>query len=293
MKRSIYLLIPALLLGTTLTACGTQIPNTPAPTKPDHTNVISNNPNDMPQLGATDYNTQQVSIDSQSPYQDYAVILAHYLSMKFDASVFKHITIQYVNMDAKPQDQNKPTGQVTLLVAHQPGKSSNYNEGKNIRYVQFVIHSDGTKSLESIATSPIINQTSENPGDPMIPQGNPDHSTLKPTPPASDLPQGIINTINPIGKEYNLKNAWQKVIGNRFVQVYAGAFVDDPKQGVVVVHDNAVDLSKVNIKEYKTPTKHGSLKVEAESGNVLTLRAEDGVTYLFDANTLQFVALHD
>jgi hypothetical protein len=49
----------------------------------------------------------------------------------------------------------------------------------------------------------------------------------------------------------------------------------------------------VNIQEYKTPTKHGSIKVEAESGNVLTLRAEDGVTYLFDADTLQFVALQD
>jgi hypothetical protein len=293
MKRSIYLIIPSLLLASALTACGTRIANTSAPTKPENTNLITNNPSDMPELGASDYNAQQVSIDSHSPYQDYAVILAHYLSMKFDTSVFKHITIQYVNMDAKPQDQNKPTGQVTLLVAHQPGKSSNYNEGKNIRFVQFVVHSDGSKSLESIATSPIINQTSENPGGPIIPQENPDHSTLKPKPPALDLPQGIINTINPIGKQYNMKNAWQKVIGNRFVQVYAGAFVDDPKQGVVVVHDNTVDLSKVNIQEYKTPTKHGSIKVEAESGNVLTLRAEDGVTYLFDADTLQFVALQD
>jgi hypothetical protein len=86
------------------------------------------------------------------------------------------------------------------------------------------------------------------------------------------------------------KNLWQEQGPAHGIALYAGAVADDPQQGVVFwMHSGPppayLDTTAAQL---PTPTRHGAVHVESASGEVLTLRADDGTTFTFNAATGQF-----
>jgi hypothetical protein len=86
-----------------------------------------------------------------------------------------------------------------------------------------------------------------------------------------------------------LLNAWQGRAGGGFVPVYAGATAGDGEQGVVVVvtleDDRHPTLGQQLV---KTPSRSGALRVVAANGSLLTLQAEGGASFTFDAAARRF-----
>jgi len=107
------------------------------------------------------------------------------------------------------------------------------------------------------------------------------------TPPEPEWRTGIIEDhAAPFpGSMFRLENQWQQVAGARHLNVYAGALGEDPQQGVLIVQTTPVaDLANPSAPVFvQTPTRAGALRIVSENGTVLTVRAEDGSTYLFDA----------
>jgi hypothetical protein len=112
---------------------------------------ITNNPADLPSA-----NAGYVTVNPHSPYPDYCKILAKYLNQKFNTNLFKHITIEDLQMYAKQTNPKYEFGEVTLNVEHVKRKVSKYQEGKNKLYIRFEIHPDGSKNLDSMDFSPFI-----------------------------------------------------------------------------------------------------------------------------------------
>lgn len=77
----------------------------------------------------TAHRTTFVTIGKKAGNQAICAAIKSYLERTSSPSLFRHITIEKV---APVGD----TWEVHLLVHHQPGKFSPYNEGVNIRFVQ-------------------------------------------------------------------------------------------------------------------------------------------------------------
>jgi hypothetical protein len=86
---------------------------------------------------------------------------------------------------------------------------------------------------------------------------------------------------------FHQQNQWQEVIGGLHVNVYAGSLGRDPFQGAVIVQRTGADLMHpAPAQTFLTPQRAGAVRIISASGNVLTLRAETGDLFTFDATTL-------
>ncbi len=87
---------------------------------------------------------------------------------------------------------------------------------------------------------------------------------------------------------FSVQNAWFGIEAKNAVTIFAGSFVDDPKQGalklVMMLGDRTLQ------EEYRTTEKHGSLKVAEATNNRLMLVAEDGTVFYFDVPGHRFVS---
>jgi hypothetical protein len=84
------------------------------------------------------------------------------------------------------------------------------------------------------------------------------------------------------------QNAWGGLLDGNEVDVWAGASLDDPQQGIVRI---TVSVFRGGISELiTTPTKHGGVRVVSEQNNRLTLVSTDGTVYYFDVPARRFVA---
>ncbi|HWQ45684.1 MAG TPA: hypothetical protein VN376_02390 [Longilinea sp.] len=113
-----------------------------------------------------------------------------------------------------------------------------------------------------------------------------------PTPMPRDfslLPSGIFRGfLSPFSAdEVTITTQWQGMLGELWLQVFAGALVSDPTQGIVIVAvpdspDGGIFLS---------PTLSGSLTIVEDLGNgLLRLTDEQDVDIYFDTLSLQFSA---
>jgi len=102
----------------------------------------------------------------------------------------------------------------------------------------------------------------------------------------------IVETGNgpPGAKDSVWLNLWQEDGATRSVAVYAGGVADDPDQGLVVFIVSGPPPAFANTVEQDlpTPTRAGAVRVEAATGEVLTLLATDGTRFTFDAGTGTF-----
>ncbi|MFC7394805.1 hypothetical protein [Scopulibacillus cellulosilyticus] len=95
--------------------------------------------------------------------------------------------------------------------------------------------------------------------------------------------------------QINFTNGWRGTGQNgqskgKYSTVEAGALKNDPKQGVIVVHQLNDKRILMNEKVIKTPGKHGAVKVLDQQGNNLILKAKDGYKWIFDTVTGKFEA---
>lgn len=112
------------------------------------------------------------------------------------------------------------------------------------------------------------------------------------TPPDPEWQTGIIegHAAPFSGSVFQLENQWQQVLGERHVNVYAGALGEDRQQGVVIVQTTHVaDLAHPSNPVFvRSPARTGALRIVEERGALLTLRALDGSTYTFDVASASF-----
>lgn len=220
--------------------------------------------------------TSPVRVDPLSPNQQYAQAIAHMLNRKYGERYLSRAVLEDVQLYPKQNNPDFLVGEANLfveLLGTDPTLSQNYKIGSNKEY--FILSKDNT-AVVGLNSAPFTNtQTSS--------------GTQTPDPvPAKNLPQGIITDFYPISMNYEFENLWQKTYPDMFVQVYAGNITKDPKQGVAVVYQYSLDLSQFKSIAVATPTKHGSIKVVSESGNVLTMKVEDGTLFTFDVKEMKF-----
>jgi hypothetical protein len=186
MKRMLTVLSVSFLIGVLLTGCGyfevksdpkatkestvsSSIAVKPEPTKNGSTKEANSEDvlaKQAPSTSTTKSTTEgskvkppnshagDVTVNPNSPYPDYCELLAKYLNQKFDTNLFKHITIEDLQMYAKQTNPKYEFGEVTLNVEHVKGMVSKYQEGKNKLYIRFEIHPDGSKYFDSMDFSP-------------------------------------------------------------------------------------------------------------------------------------------
>lgn len=82
---------------------------------------------------------------------------------------------------------------------------------------------------------------------------------------------------------YTILNSWQNVRDNQWSLVYAGAYAQEPEQGIVIATGVPRDIV------FETPVRAGSVRIIAEVNFRLTLLAEDSTIFYFDVPGLQFV----
>jgi hypothetical protein len=91
--------------------------------------------------------------------------------------------------------------------------------------------------------------------------------------------------------EYVLdERAWQDVGPTGVTTVFAGALGADHAAGVVVVVTSTGGGEPVSARAYRAPVQAGALTLAVARGSMLTLRAESGRTFLFNAATREFVS---
>ncbi|KSU80943.1 hypothetical protein GA0061096_3882 [Fictibacillus enclensis] len=88
-------------------------------------------------------------------------------------------------------------------------------------------------------------------------------------------------------------NGWVSSIKNgemsgKNVTVEAGALTTDSLQGYLIVRTEGDKRKYMGEKEYKTPSKHGAVKIAGAKGFILTLQAKDGKKWSFDIPTGTF-----
>jgi hypothetical protein len=88
--------------------------------------------------------------------------------------------------------------------------------------------------------------------------------------------------------DMDAQNEWFGFIGGNSTNVFAGALVGEPDQGVVHLFINFP--TRGFDEQILTPTKHGGVHVVSEQNNRLTLVSTDGTTYYFDVPARRFVA---
>ena len=89
---------------------------------------------------------------------------------------------------------------------------------------------------------------------------------------------------------------WQDVIGEFLIQVYACAMRADLGQGVILVDTFPVEQTPGKVYgprpatgPYPTPRRVGPVRIVAAQAHQLTIQADDGTTFIFDVDTLQFI----
>ncbi|MED1472798.1 hypothetical protein [Bacillus salipaludis] len=88
-------------------------------------------------------------------------------------------------------------------------------------------------------------------------------------------------------------NGWvssvkNKEMNGRIVTVEAGSLIKDPAQGIVLVMIDGGNRKFQGVKNYKTPEKHGAVKVIGYNGFNLKLKAKDGKVWKFHVPTGKF-----
>jgi hypothetical protein len=89
-------------------------------------------------------------------------------------------------------------------------------------------------------------------------------------------------------------NGWVSTVKNnemkgRTVTVEAGVLRADPAQGVVVVMLDGASRNLQSVKQYKTPAKHGEVKIIGNNGFNLKLQAKDGTKWTFNVPSGKFL----
>ena len=89
-------------------------------------------------------------------------------------------------------------------------------------------------------------------------------------------------------------NGWISSIKNqemngRIVTVEAGSLLADPVQGVILVRIDGANRNFQGEKQYKTPEKHGEVKVISSNGFNLKLQAKDGKKWTFNVPSGKFL----
>ncbi|MCK6256360.1 hypothetical protein LCY76_07095 [Fictibacillus sp. KIGAM418] len=91
----------------------------------------------------------------------------------------------------------------------------------------------------------------------------------------------------------NFTNGWVSPIKDnemkgKNVTVEAGSGKKDSLQGMMIVKTEDNNRKFIQEKKYKTPSKHGPVKITAVDGFDLTLQAEDGKKWVFNVPTGAF-----
>ncbi len=108
----------------------------------------------------------------------------------------------------------------------------------------------------------------------------------------SRLPSGIFEgLLSPFSAdEVIITNQWQGMLGEMWLQVFAGALVSDPTQGIIIVA--IPDSPDGGL--YLSPSLTGALTITEEvSPGLLSLADEQGGIIYFDINSLQFASAAD
>jgi hypothetical protein len=102
------------------------------------------------------------------------------------------------------------------------------------------------------------------------------------------------NVSDPLSKKFvNFTNGFRTTIAHNempggYVIVLAGAYTSDPQQGMIVVRVLDEERGVLTNTEYKTPSKHGSVKIQSYDGLLLRLQAEDGYKWSFEIPKASF-----
>ena len=100
------------------------------------------------------------------------------------------------------------------------------------------------------------------------------------------------NIVPPISGGYaRVTNAWSsdEAPDGSSTEVYAGAFVQEPSQGVLFVFHNSPGSAAVGPRqEIRSPKAAGILRIVAAQGTFLTVSAADGTQLVFDVTTSSF-----
>ncbi|MBD0384371.1 hypothetical protein [Paenibacillus sedimenti] len=85
-----------------------------------------------------------------------------------------------------------------------------------------------------------------------------------------------------------IKNRWQGKLGDNYVQVYAGALMDTPEQGVLVLEIRNKYMATLSYEKINSASPGGSLKITGEDGNKLITSDELGTLMEFNVNLKSF-----
>jgi len=86
-------------------------------------------------------------------------------------------------------------------------------------------------------------------------------------------------------------NTWFENAGDRTFQIFAGADLSDPSQGLLYVGERLLDFRELPDGGYYTPpTKEGALRIVDAQGERLILQSENGTTFYFDVRGQTFVS---
>jgi hypothetical protein len=120
------------------------------------------------------------------------------------------------------------------------------------------------------------------------PPSMPTHAPVLPQPRTQAGAGTIIETgLAPYpGSIYRFENRWVMETPARAIVVYAGSWVADPAQGLVIVDSSPRGVGGA----FPTPTNSGAVRVVDADGQRLTLVAVDGTTFVFDVAALAFAA---
>jgi hypothetical protein len=137
---------------------------------------------------------------------------------------------------------------------------------------------------------------------PTWPPGAPrPHPTLPPSEPYYPIATAIAGSGTTVDSGFSnlpaalglFKNQWYAQVGRQIVRVYAGskAQPSEMDQGLVVVQVQDLDTNSRNASEiYETPSRSGAIEVVGAAGMRLTLRAESGTLFYFDAENHRWVS---
>jgi hypothetical protein len=121
----------------------------------------------------------------------------------------------------------------------------------------------------------------------------------KATPPSAPvvpptIPTGIIEHPTPPfpSSVATINNSWQEIADGRLVQFYAGAFGDDPEQGVVILNKLVIpgsDAAPEPVQWFPTPTKVGAVRIVGVDGTKLSLLSVTDQQLTFDTASLRYL----
>lgn len=129
---------------------------------------------------------------------------------------------------------------------------------------------EGTAVHPSLETIEAVKTQEALPGDTKLPDGI-DPSPNHPVPVLKVLAEVLAS--------------WKKTTDERTYFIYSGSLREDAQQGAIMVQNPRT----FEFKQYDTPEKTGGVTIIAENGLIITLQAETGALYYFDAALEWFV----